>query len=319
MSAVTAAHESARTSDDYTTGSVRQEETQMTGHASGAHRARGAAHTHPNEVSAECDSASSGKTTSGSRATSDARASTQPSNQGYAEDPLARLKADPEYKELLEYIKAAEDFNAQAGFYQIDREFGGWWGAGTGDYKVDWGNIEDAAKNGTGATKTLAQQMLKHPGLFQLLDKDKDGLLSADELRGGLAALRSQKTAMEQKAREAAAPADKNEPGPEAGEAGKTAGEVTPRPELSKTGGLEGASENLNNLLGWSEQELTRLTDLYAKETDPARLKQIENKMNEIQRRMQQITAMLNQVMTLMSNISKMRSDIAMNAIRNIR
>jgi hypothetical protein len=84
-------------------------------------------------------------------------------------------------------------------------------------------------------------------------------------------------------------------------------------------GGLEGAYENSNNLLGWAETEMDRLNGLLAQTDNPAIQKEIENKMNQLTRRMQSITAMITQLATMMSNISKMYSDIAMNSVRNMK
>lgn len=92
-----------------------------------------------------------------------------------------------------------------------------------------------------------------------------------------------------------------------------------PKPAPSQFSGLEGASENINNLIGWGEQEIDRLTTLMGKTDDPAVLKQLENKINQMSRRMQQLTAMMQQIMTMMSNLSKMYSDIAMNSVRNMK
>jgi hypothetical protein len=97
------------------------------------------------------------------------------------------------------------------------------------------------------------------------------------------------------------------------------AGQALPKPVPSQMSGLEGASENLNNMIGWGESEIDRLTTLMGKTDDPAVLKQLENKINQMSRRMQQMTALMNQIMTAMQNISKMYSDIAMNSVRNIR
>jgi hypothetical protein len=93
----------------------------------------------------------------------------------------------------------------------------------------------------------------------------------------------------------------------------------TAKPEPSKLSGLEGAQENMNNMLGWSESELDRLTKMFSQTTDPAAQKQIENQMNTINRRMQQISNMMTQIMNMISNLSKMWSDISMNSIRNMK
>ncbi len=97
------------------------------------------------------------------------------------------------------------------------------------------------------------------------------------------------------------------------------AGEALPKPPPSQFGGLEGASENLNNMVGWAEAETDRLTTLMGQTDDPAVLKQLEAKINQMSRRMQQMTALMNQIMTAMQNISKMYSDIAMNSVRNMK
>lgn len=97
------------------------------------------------------------------------------------------------------------------------------------------------------------------------------------------------------------------------------AGKALPKPPPSQFSGMEGASENMNNMIGWAEAETDRLTTLMGKTDDPAVLKQLETKINQMSRRMQQMTALMNQLMTAMQNISKMYSDIAMNSVRNMR
>jgi len=97
------------------------------------------------------------------------------------------------------------------------------------------------------------------------------------------------------------------------------AGRALPKPPPSQFSGLEGASDNMNNMIGWAEAETDRLTTLMGKTDDPAVLKQLETKINQMSRRMQQMTALMNQLMTAMQNISKMYSEIAMNSVRNMR
>jgi len=87
-------------------------------------------------------------------------------------------------------------------------------------------------------------------------------------------------------------------------------GKAAPKPDPSKMGGLEGANENANNLLGWAEGEMDRLNALLAKTDNPATQKQIENKMNQLTRRMQSITALTTQPATMISNRPKLYPDI---------
>lgn len=92
----------------------------------------------------------------------------------------------------------------------------------------------------------------------------------------------------------------------------------TPRPAPSSRGGLEGAEENVSNMVTWGENEISRLSAAYQAETDPGKQATIKTRIDQLTRQMQAIVAMDNQLTTMMSNLLKMYSDMAMTAIHNM-
>jgi hypothetical protein len=169
---------------------------------------------------------------------------------------------------------------------------------GNKDGLIAWPDVVKAAGEGN----AMAKELMAHPEIWEKMDtmggtKAADGLVRTADLGEGI------------KAMTLAVRADVR----------AEMSQETPKPTPSTLGGLEGAQENMNNLLGWADTEMERLSGLYAKTSDPAAQKEIENKMNALTRKMQQISNMMNQIMSMISNISKMWSDISMNAIRNMK
>lgn len=250
------------------------------------------------------------------------------------EEVEARLAANTDYaeqKDLLSRMQArAEDFSL------VERNA---WGANDGI--LEWADIAMVAADPCRPdhVREAAQRLLNDPEVWRAFAKN-DMKASTDDVYTAIndakAGIKKIEVDTEAEVRvDLGAPVkggtsgtDANSKGPAADtEAAGTkkdpvAAEIDqalPKPAPSTMGGLEGANENANNLLGWAENEMDRLNALLAKTDDPATQKQIENKMNQLTRRMQSITAMITQLATMMSNISKMYSDIAMNSVRNMK
>ena len=282
--------------------------------------------------------------TNASDPTSGARGSTNCDAPGYAKDPLEELKKDPDYQDKKKLLDAAQKLENGQGLYFIDEEFGGGFEHGLGDGKINMANIEDAAKDPSSRGYQAARLLLDNPRLFSLIDADGDDLLTEGELRAFIAATKGEIQAMEKQAQESAAstngtngppPSDSSNtarpPGGSSTNPPKESGtsetdlekkfkEMTPIPAPSNDKTLDGAAANMNNLLGWTESEISRLSELYGQAEGNTKLqKEIETRMNELTRRAQSIASMMNQIMTMLSNISKMQSDIAMNSIRNMK
>lgn len=261
-----------------------------------------------------------------------------------------RLMEDPEYRDA----KAEAELlgKIQGGFGQIDG-FQGW----RNDSIVELWDLEEIVKNASApaAAREAAQLLLDNPGLWRKLATkvENDNRVSLKDLADVLSEARNKVKSLKDGIRDEvkaelgvqtngqaatggtpatgadASKAAKDAQAAKDAEAAKRSEEAQkvlaeaekslPKPAPSKYSGLEGASENLNNMVGWGESEIDRLTSLMSKTDDPAALKALENKVNQMSRRMQQMTALLNQIMTMMQNISKMYSDIAMNAVRNMR
>jgi len=96
-------------------------------------------------------------------------------------------------------------------------------------------------------------------------------------------------------------------------------GPPPPPPKAPPSGksGVEGASENLANGVDWLQQQIMDLSN-YAQQ-HPEEANALQGRITILNNQMQAMLNMQNQLMTMMSNMSKMFSDIAMNAIRNMR
>lgn len=254
-----------------------------------------------------------------------------------------RLMEDPDYRELKAKLESCEGLEEK--FHLIDKH------VGFRDNSTI--TLDDilALVNDTNADPTLreaAKWFNDNRGVLAALKKD-DNLIGLHDVKNFIAGMRAQAKEMKDAARAEIksengvgnGPTATNNNGATAtNTAGATSSDKTPaqlqkeaeakaimadannslpKPAPSQFSGLEGASENLNNMLGWAEAETDRLTELMGKTDDPAALKQLEVKINQMSRRMQQMTALTNQIMTAMQNISKMYSDIAMNSVRNMK
>lgn len=262
-----------------------------------------------------------------------------------------RLMEDPEYREAKEKYDLLKSI--QKGLGQIDGAQG--W---RNDGVVELWDLEELMKRSDvpDGAKQAAAVLLNDPTLWREL-AGTDNQVKLSDLAGLLTTLMGSLKGMKEavKAEVKAEVAETNAANAATGTGGATGAQTTgnaagaqspeeakkaeeaakkaadakaimaeadqalPKPAPSQFSGLEGASENLNNMVGWAEAEMDRLTKLMGKTDDPAVLKQLEAKINQMSRRMQQMTALMNQIMTAMQNISKMYSDIAMNSVRNMR
>lgn len=249
-----------------------------------------------------------------------------------------RLASNPEYQDLKTKFDTWKD--VEADFALIDGNT-----LGKNDGKIDLAALQALSgdENANQAARDAANRLLNNRAIWNELasglDGHNDNLVGIDDVRRFVAGMKAGLKEMRSSARaEVTAelgPAPNAQPatstaatGAAAATAGPgsdpkaimvEAGNALPKPAPSQFSGLEGASENLNNMVGWAEAETDRLTTLMGKTDDPAVLKQLETKINQMSRRMQQMTALMNQVMTAMQNISKMYSDIAMNSVRNMK
>jgi hypothetical protein len=96
--------------------------------------------------------------------------------------------------------------------------------------------------------------------------------------------------------------------------------EATPTPARSNAPGMDGAVENLNNMVAWQNDEMSRLSNIAS---DPKSTEQekaaAKTAMERIQRDMQTIMALLQQLSQMRSNMLKMYNDIASHIINNSR
>lgn len=261
---------------------------------------------------------------------------------GYAMDQMLKLQNDPDYKDTLDQLAKAEQLERGQGLYLIDAEFGGFLGFGKNDGKIDRGNIEAAAKDPCAPGHEAAKMLMANPRLFAAIDADGDGLITKDELHKFIDKMKNQKKWIEDsyalKAKtptfgigddpQPMPPPVAQKPPPPPGQGSKPqpppvrhAPPPPPpsTPVLSSRGGLEGASENINNALSSCEDQMAQLSAQMAATDDPKEQAAIQNKMNALERRMQMLSSMYQEIMTVLSNLSKMQSDIAMTFIRNMK
>lgn len=280
---------------------------------------------------------------SGTNATDGSRNSTEPKSPGWADIQYSvdeALSRNEEYTSLNKELQQLDQMSADTQTLLNSGSIG--W-----DQTLTMGEIQDVAEGNFPADmKAAAKRLLANPELLDKLKNGDDKYTSYDigrlrktfndrrteirdstdaQVRADLgAASRVPTNGSPDPATGSDSAPNARTPAPtEGSKPGEAilaeAGTSLPKPPPSQQTGLEGASENINNMIGWGEQEIDRLTTLMGKTDDPAVLKQLENKINQMSRRMQQMSAMLQQIMTMMSNLSKMYSDIAMNSVRNIK
>lgn len=277
-----------------------------------------------------------------------AREATEPAKAGWRsvnEEVEERLNADPEYAELKAKYETHKGMAND--FAIVDQAC--WFGPGDG--LLGLADIQSVANDPaqTPEARAAAQRLLQDMAVFNEAAAGNQQLTSSEvmtflkNLKGELSARKAAMTEKVEgehakKAEQSSGSAASGQTGQAGraggnGQAGATAegkdaatqeviaqiDQSNPKPAPSEFSGLEGATENMNNMIGWGESEIDRLTELMGKTDDPATLKKLENKINQMTRRMQQMTALMNQLATAMQNISKMYSDIAMNAVRNMR
>lgn len=250
-----------------------------------------------------------------------------------------RLMQDPEYRELKERSELCKDLLDMVLLVDANT------GLVTSDGSIELANVKWLLNSDDPKVQAAAKFLNEHMDIWREI-AGTDNWTGTDAVKAFIAGMKDQLKSMRATARGeikaedaarvgAAATAAGAAATGQTGGTGQAAGasqtaadpkallaeadQALPKPAPSQFSGLEGASENLNNMVGWAEAEMDRITKLMGKTDDPAVLKQLEMKINQMSRRMQQMTALMNQIMTAMQNISKMYSDIAMNSVRNMR
>lgn len=246
------------------------------------------------------------------------------------DEVAARLADDPSYVNTTKELATAEAMFVDFSLVEANSLW-------AGDGKLTLADLRAVADDPLrpDSVRDAARRLLANPQIWAAASKDGVTLSNQDLMNfinGKKAELALARKEVEGQVRE-----DLGAPPPKTAENGSPTGNDTSatgtkadpalgqidqaaeKPAPSTLGGMEGAYENANNLLGWAEGEMDRLNALLAKTDDPKTQKMIENKMNQLTRRMQSITAMITQLATMMSNISKMYSDIAMNSLRNMK
>lgn len=275
---------------------------------------------------------------------------------GYAPDAMAELQKNPTYQSLqadAAVLKALEDGN---GLGDIDRMYGGWFGAGLNDGKINLGNVTAAANDGLESAKYF----LNNSRLFHEMDADGDGCVSAAELHAFYAGVKDQIAKMETGAKECAAATDnlgkgqgdgpgiaktatskgstagtsKGSGGASQDSASGTSGTSASRSKAEKETDLEkalappydfkskskdpeGRLNDANQYLGdYADKLQNELIDAAAS-GDTARTQALQAKLAKITMCQQMLSQLQQQLYTQTSNMMKLYSDMAMTAIRN--
>lgn len=240
--------------------------------------------------------------------TAGARDATKPTDDGYGKlDPAAAQKK-AEYDALVQH---------QRGFAMIDA-CQGW----RNDGVIELWDLEEIVKNTSlpEEARAAAQYLMDNPQIWQALARMnvEDNRATIKDMSDFIANLKAEVDETCAAKSSAATPASESTPGT-GSNAAADLGSPAVKPPPSRLAGFEGATENLENMVRWSEDEIDRLTLLMSRTEDPKVKAELQTKINQLTRQVQQVAALLNQLMTMMANISKMYSDIAMNSVRHIQ
>jgi hypothetical protein len=266
-----------------------------------------------------------------------------PSGEGYPAappDPLASLKQDPVYQaDVAALGEMGEIITNPDAYAELEDTYKG--AATDADSVITWGDASFAAndcKDGSNP-RQLSDEALKlakllgNKDFFDRIDTNGDGKIDPTELRAAYEALKGQIADQESKAKASAAapatgttpaasnsePAAASTPGDSAAKIDLKSSKVKP-PEPSKKTGADGAIENMNNGIGYTQD---CITDIMNKMSDPnitdVQRQQLNAKLQQLQSSLQMMTNALNNFVQMMQNLAKMYSDIAMNAIRNLK
>ncbi|MEW6430528.1 MAG: hypothetical protein AB1730_03370 [Myxococcota bacterium] len=256
---------------------------------------------------------------------------TKPQGQGYAKDPLEDLKNDKDYTKLVADIEFFESLIL--GFAHIDQQFGGAFWSGLGDGKLDMGNITAAASDPCAPGHEVAKKLLARPDMLLKL-KGSDGLYSMAKLEEVIQGLKTDKKSKEDQARAATSsvPPRSSEPSTEAtsnpppqtppNQSTSTESKASEiKVDMGQVSGgdpLSRSTERLSNALSSIETQIDDLIVKMGKETDPAKLKQLEAQLNKLERLQSMFSKILERLQTMIQNMAQMYHKIQMAAIQNI-
>ncbi len=255
-----------------------------------------------------------------------ARECSTPTLEGYAqhrEDVAQVLKEDPRYQEAEAKLKLAgqlkKDFAAVEGFTIV-----------SGDNLLNYGDVHAVANNpaASKAVRDAAKRLLENWS-----EMGGGTLLKGSQVQQHAVAMKKERDAIEAEVSaalrgvapelpivpavtvEAGGDGVENSGGSvqETKEVKTNPADDVPKPAPSTKPGLDGALENLGNGL---DHVMAKIDAVANSDMEPG-AKQAA--LTKLQFEQQALANMMNQLSTMMSNMVKLWSDIAMNAVRNIR
>ncbi len=250
------------------------------------------------------------------------------------------LDGDPEYQDLTKQ-QALIEKGLQGALLMLDHnnnDLGGLDGIGTrGDGLVSVESLTEAATESylTPEQKALIAEFLSSPLLQQLLaSSGVSGRVKVADVVQAFAQLKAKMKVKEDAATQNAksnmaagqqpptsstggtSGTDKKEGTPPPKDPNDIVSQV-PKPTPSTKAGMEGAMENLNNAQDYLQNAIMKLAEEAAK--NPEKAQALNARISMMQNQLQAIGNMISQMMNMISNLSKLWSDVAMNAIRNMK
>ncbi len=199
-------------------------------------------------------------------------------------------------------------------FDWLESHFGGWGGENDGKLSRQDINWAAADVNLRSSAREAAARFKSNPRLFNVIDADKDGNITRDEI----AAYRKQLEA------ELALSAPTPTPGATATRGAAAATATNPVGDAnsvttirSSLPGLEGAVENLGYAINSVQGQMTDLTNQLT--GDAKADAKISGQISMLQTRLQMLLNAQSSLLTMMSNVAKMWSETQNNAIRNMK
>lgn len=173
------------------------------------------------------------------------------------------------------------------------------------------------------ALRDVAKRMVNDPRLFNIIDKNNDGLITRDEILACITDLKG-KLSIANGALSSAPPAQVGATASTAAAATATDGPKVTVPNTnfppitpSRQSGIEGAIENLSSTANSVQDQITTLTNQLTGDTKADQA--VASKIAQLNTKLQMLMNLQSSLITMMSNIAKLWSETSMNAIRNMK
>lgn len=250
-----------------------------------------------------------------------------PAPNGTGSEPVAHKPTlDSVSQRELDRANSDRDFLSRfenGEFDLIESRYGDLLGWGKGDAKLSRGDLEWAAKDNSlsASARDLANQILKDPRLFNLMDSNSDGLITRVEIQ----ALRetteakieklegTSSTAMGATGGTGGTDGSQAPAGATGGDRSVSGGSATDGLPPTTMTGMPGAMDRVSKGIDAIMQEIA---DLPNQGLSEAKMNTASALLNQ---RLQALINLQQNMMTMVSNLSKMYAEISSNAIRNMK